>query len=270
MRRTRLIVFIWALLAITIFGVGCGRKESDSQHKEVSGQSHDEEKSGGKEEEHEESPSGASFKPGKGIILTDETRKILNVQIADVTEEKLPQVIRFNVQIFTQTHRFVNPDEYHSACDIHGSGFLSQDKMAIIEPKQPVRVVTASKEMLDGFIVAVQKTPAHGESEIIVGITSAGAKVKDGDFVTAAVILPREEAVTVIPRSALLKTAEGTFVYALNGAAYYRTAVKVGSESDDKIEIIDGLFAGDQVVTSPVETLWLIELRATKGGGHSH
>ena len=36
------------------------------------------------------------------------------------------------------------------------------------------------------------------------------------------------------------------------------------------VEITDGLLAGDQVVTKPVETLWLIELRATKGGGHSH
>ncbi len=270
MKPTRLIVFIWALLAITILGVGCGREEGDSQHKEESGRGHDEEQSGGKEEEHEESPSGASFKPGKGIILTDETRKILNVETADVTEEKLPQVIRFNVQVFTQTHRFANADEFHSGCDIHGSGSLSPDKVAMLEPKQPVKVVTASKETLDGFVVAVQKTPAHGESEIIVGITSAGAKIKDGEFVTAAVILPREEAVTVIPQSALLKTAEGTFVYVLNGTAYYRTAVKTGSESDDKIEIIDGLFAGDQVVTSSVETLWLIELRATKGGGHSH
>jgi multidrug efflux pump subunit AcrA (membrane-fusion protein) len=46
--------------------------------------------------------------------------------------------------------------------------------------------------------------------------------------------------------------------------------VKTGSEADGKIEITDGLFQGDQVVAKPVETLWLIELRATKGGGHSH
>jgi len=36
------------------------------------------------------------------------------------------------------------------------------------------------------------------------------------------------------------------------------------------VEIVDGLLAGDAVVTKPVQTLWLIELRATKGGGHSH
>jgi hypothetical protein len=30
------------------------------------------------------------------------------------------------------------------------------------------------------------------------------------------------------------------------------------------------LLEGDTVVTRPVQTLYLIELRATKGGGHSH
>ena len=80
----------------------------------------------------------------------------------------------------------------------------------------------------------------------------------------------REEAVAAIPQSALLRTTEGSFVYAVNGDAYFRTAVKTGAEVDGWIEITDGLLAGDQVVTRPVETLWLIELRATKGGGHSH
>ena len=36
------------------------------------------------------------------------------------------------------------------------------------------------------------------------------------------------------------------------------------------VEITDGLYAGDEVVASPVNQLWLAELRLTKGGGHSH
>lgn len=265
MKPTRLIVIIWALLALTVLEIGCARKESDSQHKEEAGHGHE------KSEDHEEeSPSGASFSADKGITLTDETRNVLDVKIAEVTEEKLPQVIRFNVQIFTQTHRFLNPAEYHSDCDIHGSGFLSPEKAGIVEPKQLVKLTTASGEILNGFVVALQNISTHGENEIIVGITSEAANVKDGEFVTASITLPRDKAVVVIPSSALLKTVEGTFVYEVNDTAYYRRAVKTGSETDDKIEITDGLTAGNQVVTKPIETLWLIELRATKGGGHSH
>lgn len=227
-------------------------------------------KSGVEKEGHEESPSGASFKPGKGIMLTGDTRKILDVETTEVTEEKLPSVIRLNVQIFGETHRFTHPDLDHTACDVHGSGFLPPDKAAGLESKQPVKLLTSTNEALDGFVVEAKKGIAHGETEVIVGVTGAGTKLKDGEFVAATITLPRDEAVTVIPSSALLRTAEGTFVYAVNGGAYYRTAVKAGSEADGKIEITDGLFSGDEVVTKPVQTLWIIELRATKGGGHSH
>lgn len=250
MKLSRLSIYFLAFLTFVSL-VGCGTKES-------------------KDAEHEESPSGASFKLGKGVMLTDETSKILGLETLEVAEEKLPQVVRFNIQIFGETHRFTHLDIDHTGCDIHGSGFLPTDKVSLVESKQPVKLLTDRNEMLDGFVVAVQKQLAYDETEIVVGVTSAGTKLKDGEFVAATITLPRDEAVTVVTKSSLLRTSEGTFVYVTNGNAYYRTAVKVGSESDNKIEITDGLFAGDQVVTKPVETLWLIELRATKGGGHSH
>jgi multidrug efflux pump subunit AcrA (membrane-fusion protein) len=56
----------------------------------------------------------------------------------------------------------------------------------------------------------------------------------------------------------------------VNGEAYQRTAVKTGAEADGLVEITDGLLEGDSVVTKPVESLYLVELRAVKGGGHSH
>lgn len=244
-----LIIFVALALAFSL--IGCGTKSEVKK-------------------EHEESPSGASFKPGKGVILTDETRQILGVETAEVSAEKLPSVIRFNVQIFGETHRFTHLDLDHTGCDVHGSGLLPPDKAIKLEPNQPVKLLTSANETFDGFIVAVKKTVAQGETEVIVGVTGAVTQLKDGEFVTATITLPREEAVTVIPSSALLRTAEGTFVYAVNGNAYYRTAVKAGSEADGKIEITDGLFSGDEVVTKPVQTFWIIELRATKGGGHSH
>ena len=250
MRRFRSFIYFIAFVVVML-PIGCGNKEN-----------------GGHGEE--ESPSGASFKPGKGVSFTDETRKILGLEIVDVTEEKLPQVIRFNIQIYGETHRYLHTDVDHTGCDVHGSGFLPPERVVLVEAKQPVKLLTANNETIEGFVVAVQKTLAHGETEIIVGITSAGTKLKDGEFVAATITLPREEAVTVVPSSALLRTSGGTFVYTVNGDAYYRTAVKTGSEANGKIEITDGLFQGDQVVAKPVETLWLIELRATKGGGHSH
>ena len=120
------------------------------------------------------------------------------------------------------------------------------------------------------MVLAVQKAVALGETEIVIGVSNATAALKPGEFVPARINLPRDAAVAAVPESALLRTSEGAFVYAVNGDAYFRTAVKIGATAEGFIEITDGLLSGDAVVTKPVETLWLIELRATKGGGHSH
>jgi multidrug efflux pump subunit AcrA (membrane-fusion protein) len=90
-----------------------------------------------------------------------------------------------------------------------------------------------------------------------------------GDFIELLLASEPRSALAV-PKSALLDGATGTFVYVLNGENYLRTPVKVGIRSGEFVEITDGLYAGDVVVTAPVDQLWLAELRLTKGGGHSH
>jgi multidrug efflux pump subunit AcrA (membrane-fusion protein) len=69
-----------------------------------------------------------------------------------------------------------------------------------------------------------------------------------------------------IPRSALLKTAEGTFAYTVNGKFYLRTPVKVGAMNEHVVEITDGLYAGDEIIASPVMSLWMAELQVLRGG----
>jgi hypothetical protein len=265
MNPLRSIAILPALLVASSLFVGCGHKEGD-------GHDHGKE-AHGKDDGHghgEESPSGASFKAGKGVIVTEETKKLLGIEVADVTERKLPNQVRFTVQVFGEKHHHLLNQEDHSGCDVHGSGFVSTNTAAIVKTGQPVELLKSTNAPLGGVVLAVQKALALGESEIVIGVSNATAALKAGEFVPARINLPRDEAVPVIPQPALLRTSEGTFVYAVNGDAYFRTAVKVGSEADGWAEITDGLLAGDQVVTKPVQTLWLIELRATKGGGHSH
>ena len=272
MIRHRFIKLIPALLVAASFFAGCGRKESDA-HKEGDGHDHGAEKTEGKEGGHgheEESPSGASFKPGKGVMLTEETRKILGLQTAEVTEQKLPAKLRFNVQIFGEAHRHELRAADHAGCDVHGSGYLSPAKAATVRAGLPVEVQTRSNGVFHGVVLDVHPELAIGESEVVIGVSNATTQIKSGEFLAASITLPRNDAVAVIPRSALLQTSEGMFVYAVNGDAFFRTAVKIGSEADGLVEITDGLLAGDAVATKPVETLYHIELRATKGGGHSH
>ncbi len=107
--------------------------------------------------------------------------------------------------------------------------------------------------------------------EAILQIPDPRKTLKVGEFVSGSVMESgAEETVLTIPRSAVLETAIGKFAFVQNGDYLLRTAITTGAESTDYAEITNGIYAGDVVATKPVETLYLIELRATKGGGHSH
>jgi len=275
---------IAVLLVAYALGTGCGPRQDETRptktehaHDEADGHDHDHdhEHEHGHEREHEhdheeESPSGGSFKPGRGVVLTDETRASLDVEVGEVVERKLAAEIRFTAQIFGEKHHHLPNLGDHSGCDVHGSGFVAEDVAAILEPGNSVQIRSGTNEVRSGAVLAIQKAIALGESEVIIGISNAVSLVRPGAFVPATITRPGQAPVATVPQSAVLRTSEGTFVYTVNGDAYLRTAVRTGAESEGWVAIPEGLPSGARVVVKPVKTLWLIELRATKGGGHTH
>jgi multidrug efflux pump subunit AcrA (membrane-fusion protein) len=133
-----------------------------------------------------------------------------------------------------------------------------------------VRLTAADGEVFQGVVLQVLRSLPLNEPEVVVGLTNAGRRVEPGEFLTAQIEIPRDHAVLAIPGSAVLRAPEGSFVYVARDEAFRRTEVTTGSEAAGKVEITEGLSPDDTVVSTPVETLWLVELRATRGGGHSH
>lgn len=117
---------------------------------------------------------------------------------------------------------------------------------------------------------------SHDDDEM--PLAESGAQFKDGQGISLTEVMAESiglktgevtegaDARVNIPRSALLSTVEGHFVYARNGDFYLRTPVKTGTQSSERIEIVDGLYAGDEVVTAAVMSLWLAELQYLRGG----
>ena len=72
-----------------------------------------------------------------------------------------------------------------------------------------------------------------------------------------------------VPRSAVLETATGKFAFVENGDYLLRTSIVTGAETAEygnHRRDLRGRYRRDQTCRN----LYLIELRATKGGGHSH
>lgn len=107
--------------------------------------------------------------------------------------------------------------------------------------------------------------PSHTEEKgiLLADLTKECIGLKTA---AASAHLERNGQIVLAPRSAVLNTTAGSSVYLQAGAHYKRQPVKVGRSFGDKVEIIEGISEGDLLVTESAQTLWLIELRAVKGG----
>jgi multidrug efflux pump subunit AcrA (membrane-fusion protein) len=233
----------WPLVGLTCLSVllaGCGRNESDAE----AGHAHSEQADDGEPGER----AGVSFVAGRGLQLSPGIVKALDLKTAEVSIRTLSFGLSLTAQVFATKPRVLAnvrlPVDQADALQKtvwKGPALLRVDRS------------TANATHLVDLVFAFDTDSAHAV----------------GDFIP---LLLEGEPMTVlaVPRSAILDSPTGTFVYAVNGDAYLRTPVKTGGRSADFIEITDGLHVGEVVVVSPVEHLWLAELRITKGGGHSH
>jgi len=197
--------------------------------------------------EHATSPeNGAQFKEGKGVALTALMAESIRLQTAEVQEEKIAPAFTLSLQAMQR--------------GTEASGWLTADQAARVQPGTEVELGTAK-----GSVLRIEKAAYATLGDFEVTVQTA-APIEAGSAITATFRFPAGDAVTAIPAKALLTTAEGTFVYTKNDEFFLRTPVKVGAHSGDHVEITDGLYTGDEIVTTPVMSLWLAELQVLRGG----
>jgi len=108
-------------------------------------------------------------------------------------------------------------------------------------------------ESLAGRITYIYPTvnPETRTAKVRVALGNPGMRLKPGMYATLRTSTSASVATLGVPRSAVLQTGERSlvFVKAGNGQLQPRE-VKVGSASEDRIEILSGLRAGETVVAS--------------------
>ena len=96
--------------------------------------------------------------------------------------------------------------------------------------------------------IAPQGTEEHNYP-VEITIDNAGG-LKAGTFVNVDFSQKSNQKALQIPRMALVESIKNPYVYVVNGNVVQKRVIKVGREFDDSIEVLDGLAAGDQVVTT--------------------
>jgi multidrug efflux pump subunit AcrA (membrane-fusion protein) len=244
-------LFFLAIVGFVL--VGCHRPDHEHKQGEQCGSEASHEQSHG---EDAQSFSGATHKAGKGITLLPQTKEELGVTLDEVREEKLPLEISLTARVFSS-------DEQRG---FQASGILPTKRVQGLKKGFPIKVQTSKGVVLDGRIGELSTPISTNETEVVVEFSADASAARIGTPVRVTVSLPANEAVTTIPKEALIKCATESFVYVQNEDAYLRTIVQPGRETADAVEIKDGLLEGDFVVSRGAMDLWLVELRAVKGG----
>lgn len=197
-----------------------------------------------KEAEVKAPPPSVTFKAGRGLQVSPATLAVLQIKTAPAEERELASDMKIIAQVF-------DPNSPARASVLVATGDAER-----IAAGQPV----------DATLQRQVRTAEASLHQVELIYSLPGREVKLGDFVEIRVHQSAAKALAV-QRSAVIDGASGPFVYVVNGDSYLKTAVKVGAQDANWIEITDGLYAGDVVVVHAAQKLWLAEMLLTKGGG---
>ncbi|MFD2935762.1 efflux RND transporter periplasmic adaptor subunit [Spirosoma flavum] len=96
--------------------------------------------------------------------------------------------------------------------------------------------------------IAPQGTDEHNYP-VEITIDNAGG-LKAGTFVNVDFSQKSNQKALQIPRAALVESIKNPYVFVVNGNVARQRTLKVGRDFGDTIEVLSGLVAGDQVVTT--------------------
>lgn len=131
-----------------------------------------------------------------------------------------------------------------------------------------VKVTSFPDRTFTGRITYISST-VNSDTRVIpvrAKIDNIGGELKPGMFAELEVATAKtNEAVTVIPASAVVEVNQHPVVYVQNGQNFQPVDVVLGEAFGDKIAVKSGLFEGDKIVTEGAMQLYAQSLR----GGHS-
>lgn len=210
-----------------------------------------------------------SYENGKGLKVNETSIKMLGILFGTAEKKSLVPVVSVSAQVYRSSSEA--PTKFSR--ERTGMAYAT----VLVEPVvadqlQAKQTFIFNDHTVDGTLWRVDRTqlPVTGKVELLMELSDPQGKLSVGSYVNGhfQVNVPPTPMV-VIPTGALLKTVQGTFVYVKNGDYLLKTPVQQGQQLDQLTAITQGLQGGETLVVQPVENLYLIELRLSKGGGDS-
>lgn len=208
-----------------------------------------------------------TYVEGKGLQLSDDILKSQGVTLGTVEPRDLRPPTIVNGQIYRAASEASSRFGHERTGYAYATATIDSTQADEVKVGQGATFGPSSEKGTIWRMERIQ-TPATGKVELLIELPDKEARLGVGSFLPITLdAAGSSRRRLVIPASALLKTAAGNFVYSKNGEYLLRKPVRTGATVEDVIEITEGLSLGEIIVTQPVQTLYLIELRAVSGGG---
>jgi hypothetical protein len=254
------------LTALLLSGCGSAEKSGGGSQKSEAKEAHD---------NHGAVASGATYQEGQGVALLEETSRSLGLELAEVAEHSVWPGIPLTAQIYRAASEVSRTYGKERQGNAYATALISPELASQLKMGQKLTFVTknGTKAAREGIIWKIDtvQTSVLGRAEALLELPDANLSLAVGAFVEAqALVGVAPQKLTSIPKSAVLETSMGKYAFVKNGRHLLRTEIKTGGQNNNYIEVTEGLYEGDTIVVKPVEALYMIELRETKGGGHCH
>jgi membrane fusion protein (multidrug efflux system) len=107
-------------------------------------------------------------------------------------------------------------------------------------------------ESFEGRVQAISPriNPAGRSIAIRGELANEGRKLKPGMFARVGLVIDKRDAAVVIPEQAIVPQGDKFFVFTVIDGAAKQTEVKIGLREYGRVEIVDGLAEGDQVIVA--------------------
>lgn len=122
----------------------------------------------------------------------------------------------------------------------------------LVAGKTPVQIKTDAypEDEFEGVVykVGVAVDPVTRTGEVEIRVPNADGKLKPGMFARTTIVI-RQKDCLVVPDSALIREYDNEYVFVASGGKAYRRKLKLGLSQGQFYEVLEGVSAGDTVIT---------------------
>lgn len=138
-------------------------------------------------------------------------------------------------------------------------GTVAESDIALVKEGQKVLVnVEAAGGKFEGVVKTLSPV-ANAQTKgypVKIEITNGDRKLKPGMFAEIQLTTRNKDNAVIVPKDALITRGADKILYVVQGDAVEERIIQTGIESDNQVEIVQGLKTGDQYVTEGQQSLF--------------